>query len=97
MFGILVSAFNFVLGFVLRAVLVKALVFFALFFVVTGFVAVLASSGLLPDAASLSGSLSGIPSTVWYFLDLFAVGYAFKVVIAAMVAKFIIRRIPLIG
>lgn len=97
MFGILLSAFNVVLGFVFRSVIVKFVIFFALFFVVSGFVAVLSASGLLPSATSLSSSLGGIPSTVWYFLDLFGASYGLKVVVAAMVARFIIRRIPLIG
>jgi hypothetical protein len=97
MFGILVSAFNVVLGFVFRSILVKFVVMFALYFVVTGFVSVLANSGLLPSASSLSSSLGGIPSTVWYFLDLFSVSFGLKLVVAAMAAKFIIRRIPFIG
>lgn len=97
MFGILVSAFNVVLGFVFRSIMVKFVIMFGLYFVVTGFVAVLTSSGLLPSASSLSASLGGIPSTVWYFLDLFGLSYGLKVVVAAMAARFIIRRIPFIG
>lgn len=97
MFGILLSAFNVILGFVFRSIMVKFVVFFALYFVVTGFVSVLTNSGLLPDAASLSSSLGGIPSSVWYFLDIFGVSYGLKIVVSAMVARFIIRRIPFIG
>lgn len=69
MFGILLSAFNVVLGFVFRSVLVKFFVFFGLFFVVTEFISVIGY--LLPSGASLAGALYGIPTSVWYFLDLF--------------------------
>ena len=97
MFGILLSAFNVVLGFAFRSILVKFVVFFALFFVVQGFMSVLVSSGLLPSPQALQGAFSGIPSGVWYFLDLFALSTGLPVVLAAYLARFIIRRIPLIG
>lgn len=97
MFAILLSAFNAILGWLVRSVLVKFVVFFALFFVVEGFVSVLAGSGLLPSADGLRAAFAGIPSGVWYFLDLFAVGAGIKMVLAAYLARFIIRRIPLIG
>jgi hypothetical protein len=97
MFGILVSAINVALGFIFRSFLVKFVVFFALYFVVSGFAAVLVSSGLLPDPAALTSGLGDIPSTVWYFLDLFSVSYGLQIIVAAMVARFLIRRIPFIG
>lgn len=97
MFGILLSAFNSVLAFVLRSVLVKFVVFFGLFFVTTEFVQVLTSSGLLPSASSLSGVMGGVPAGVWYFLDLFSFSTGFSALISAWVTRFIIRRIPIIG
>jgi hypothetical protein len=97
MYGILLSALNTVLGFVLKSVIIKFGVFFALYFVVTGFVGVLQSSGLLPSSSAVSGALGGIPSGVWYFLDLFAVSQGIPLILAAMLARFIIRRIPFIG
>jgi hypothetical protein len=97
MFGILVSAFNVALGFIFRSIIVKFVVFFALFFVVTEFVAVLQSSGLLPSAASLNGVMAGIPAGVWYFLDLFNFSMGFSACVSAMATRFIIRRLPVIG
>lgn len=97
MFGILVSAFNVALGFIFRSIIVKFVVFFGLFFVVTEFVSVLQSSGLLPSAGSINGALGGIPSSVWYFLDLFNFSMGFSALLSAWVARFIIRRIPVIG
>lgn len=97
MYGILLSAFNSVLTFVLRSVLVKFVLFFGLFFVTTEFIQVLSASGLLPSATSLSGVMGGVPSAVWYFLDLFSFSVGFSALLSAWVTRFIIRRIPLIG
>jgi len=97
MFGILVSAFNFVLGFVLRSVIVKFILFFGLYFITTEFISFLTSSGILPSASSLSAAFNGIPSAVWYFLDLFNISFGIPVILTACVTRFIIRRIPIIG
>lgn len=97
MFGIVLSALNSVLGFVLRSVIVKFAVFFGLFFITTEFVQVLTASGLLPSAQSLHGLFSGIPSGVWYFLDLFSFAVGFPALLSAWATRFIIRRIPIIG
>lgn len=97
MFGIVLSALNVVLGFVFKSVIVKFTTFFALWFITTEFIAVLQSVGILPTAAELNASLSGLPATTWYFLDLFAVSQGMQLVLSASVARFIIRRIPVIG
>lgn len=97
MFGILVSAFNLILGFVVRSVMVKFAVFFGLFFVVTGFVAVLVSSGLLPSASGLNSALASLSPAGAYFFDLFSLSTGVSMIISAYVTRFIIRRIPLIG
>lgn len=95
MFGIVLSALNVALGFIFRTVLLKFVVFSVLFFIVTEFISVLA--GLLPGSASLTGALGGIPSGVWYFLDLFNVTLAVPLLLSAWVTRFTIRRIPIIG
>lgn len=97
MFGIVLSALNSVLAFVLRSIIVKFVLFFGLFFVTTEFVQVLSSSGLLPSAQSLTGLFGGIPSGVWYFLDLFSFSVGFPALLSAWATRFIIRRIPVIG
>jgi len=95
MFGIVLSALNVVLGFLIRSILVKFVVYFALFFVVTEFISIL--SPLLPSGDALSSSLGGIPGAVWYFLDLFNVTAGIPILLSAWVMRFIIRRIPVIG
>ena len=97
MYGILLSALNTVLGFVLRSFIIKFVVYFALFFVTTEFLQVLSSSGVLPSASALAGSLGGMSSAVWYFLDLFNFSFGLPVILTAYVSRFIIRRIPIIG
>lgn len=95
MFGIVLSALNVVLGFIFRSVVVKFGVFFGLFFITTEFIAILTS--LLPDSSSLASALGGIPSGVWYFLDLFNVTAGIPLLLSAWATRFIIRRIPVIG
>lgn len=97
MFAILVSALHSILGFVLRSVIVKFVLFFGLFFITTEFIQVLTSSGLLPSASSLSGFFGGIPSAVWYFLNLFSFSTGVSALVSAWATRFIIRRIPVIG
>lgn len=95
MFGIVLSALNVVLGFIFRSVVVKFAVFFGLFFITTEFISILA--GLVPDSSSLAGALGGIPSGVWYFLDLFNVTAGIPLLLSAWATRFIIRRIPVVG
>lgn len=95
MFGILTSAFNVALGFVFRQVVVKFVVLFALFFIIQAFVSTLGT--FLPSPASLTGALGGLTSGMWWFLDLFAFTQGASMVVTAMVYRFLIRRIPLIG
>ncbi len=97
MFGIVLSALNSVLAWIFRSVLVKFLLYFALWFLTTEFIKVLQSSGILPSAKNLGVSFSGISAAVWYFLDLFAFSQGLPIVLSAFVHRFIIRRIPVIG
>ena len=95
MFGILLSAFNTVLAWLVRSLLVKFVVFFALYFITSEFVALIV--GLLPDGSSINSTLSGIGSATWYFLDVFQVTTGISLIVSAYATRFIIRRIPVIG
>ncbi|WP_454874785.1 DUF2523 family protein [Paraburkholderia xenovorans] len=97
MFGILVSAANVALGFVLRSVIAKFFLYFALYFFVTDTISLLQSSHLLPTAVSLAGAFGSVGNDVWYFLDLCAFSYGAPLVVSAYVTRFIIRRLPIIG
>jgi len=97
MFGILLSAFNTILGFVLRSVIVKFVLYFALYFFVTETISFLQSANILPTAAVLASSVGALGDDVFYFLDLCAFRYGAPLIVSAYVTRFIIRRIPLIG
>lgn len=97
MFAILISAFNATLAFVFRSIVVKFLIMFALFFVVSAFVPVLQSAGLLPSASALSSAFGSLPASVWYYLHVFAIDVGGPMVIAAWAARFVIRRIPFLN
>ena len=99
LFSILRSGLASFASFLLRAVVVKFVTFTALFFVTSEFVALLVERVLRPydNAGNLTGALNSIPSTVWYFLDAFAIDVGLPMVISALVTRFIVRRIPVIG
>ena len=84
MFGILISALNTLLGFVFRSLIIKFVVFFALYFVVQGFVEILVEFANLSDG-------------FWYFINLSKLPQGISMIISAMATRFIIRRIPVIG
>ena len=96
MFGIVVSAFFSVLGWLVRSVLVKFVVFFALFYVTTEFVEVLVSS-VLPESDGLFSALAMVSPGLAWMMNLMLIPQGLTVMFTALVTRFIIRRIPLIG
>ncbi|WP_250501745.1 DUF2523 family protein [Caballeronia sp. AZ7_KS35] len=96
MFGILVSAFNVLLSYVLRSVIIKFVLYFGMYFFVTETITYLQSQHILPSASSLQ-VFGSIGSGTWYFLDLFAFSVGAPMIVTALVARFIIRRLPFIG
>lgn len=97
MFGLLLSAGNALLGFVLRSVIAKFFLYFALYFFVTEAVSFLQAAGVFPTAASLSSAFGSIGADAWYFLDLFGFSAGAPMVVSAYVTRFVIRRLPVIG
>lgn len=95
MYGILVSAFYSVLGWLVRSVLVKFVVYFALWFITTEFMQVLVP--LLPGASSLTSAFSQQAPGIWHFLDLFKVPFGISACLSAALLRFAIRRLPVIG
>lgn len=95
MYGIFLSALNSILAWVFRSLLVKFAVFFGLYFITTEFVSLIVT--LLPDGSSINGTLSGIGSATWFFLDTFKIEAGISAVVSAYATRFIIRRIPVIG
>lgn len=85
-------------SFFLRVVVVK-------FFALTGIFAIMAV--VVPAAISLiapkigtgglSSSFSGLSAGIWWVLDAFSLGYGLPLIISAFIARFLIRRLPIIG
>ncbi|KDR24881.1 DUF2523 family protein [Caballeronia grimmiae] len=96
MFGILLSAGNALLAFVLRSVIAKFFLYFALFFFVTEAIGFLQGAHILPSASSLQ-VFGSIGEGVWYFLDLCSFSVGAPMIVTAYVTRFIIRRLPIIG
>lgn len=95
MFGILFSALNTVLAFLVRSVIAKFFLFFGLFIFISEAINYLTTKGLFN--LNLNGVFSNIPETLWFFLDLCKFSYGFPIIITAYVTRFIIRRLPIIG
>lgn len=95
MFGRVLSALFSFAGWLIRSSMVKFCGYFLLFFITTEFIQLVVP--LLPGASTLSAAFTQQTPGVWYFLDLFKVGYGVSVCLSAYVTRFIIRRIPVIG
>lgn len=95
MFGIFLSVFNTALAWVFRSFMVKFGVFFALYFITSEFMGLIVN--LIPSTNSVSGTMSGIGSATWYFLNVFNLTQGISLVVSAYATRFVIRRIPVIG
>ncbi|MCL6353239.1 DUF2523 family protein [Pectobacterium polaris] len=84
------------LSFLLRSVVMKFGIMFALFFVVQEFVPVLLSL-VNVSPLPLVELFNQLPDSVWFFLNIFQVPTGITLMISSIIARFIIRRIPLIG
>lgn len=83
---------------IFRGVVIKFVVMTALFGLmeflvpkVIGWVAPFISGG------SLTSAFSVLPAGVWYFLDFFNLAFGVPLILSAYVARFLIRRLPVIG
>ena len=82
----------------IRGVVVKFLILTAIFAAVAALIP--AAINLISPhigTAGLSSSFGGLDSGVWWVLDFFALDYGIPLIISAHVARFLIRRLPVIG
>lgn len=95
---LILSLFSGLLGFVFKGIVAKFFVFFSLFYITTEFIPVVIDlfipDNLIPDLNSLFGYL---PNSMWYFLNLIEFPLGVSLFISALLARFIIRRLPIIG
>lgn len=94
----IVAIFAPILTWLIRSVVIKFVVLTAVF-AVMAIVVPMAINLLTPyiGITSLTGAFSSIDPGVWWFLDFFALDYGIPLVISAYVARFLIRRLPVIG
>ena len=96
--GLILRLFSGFLGFVFKGIVAKFFVFFALFFITTEFIPVVIEL-FIPEnlRVNFQTLFNNLPSDMWYFLELLKVPFGVTLFISAMFARFIIRRIPVIG
>ena len=96
--GLILRLFSGFLGFVFKGNVAKFFVFFALFFITTEFIPVVIEL-FIPEnlRVNFQTLFNNLPSDMWYFLELLKVPFGVTLFISAMLARFIIRRIPVIG
>lgn len=83
---------------IFREVVIKFVVLISVFSIMA--IVVPKAIGLvspLIGTSGLSNSFSGVDPGVWFFLDFFALDYGMPLLISAAVARFLIRRLPVIG
>jgi hypothetical protein len=87
-----------VLSFLLREIVVKFVVFSAVFALVA-FLVPIAIGFISPHigAGGLTSTFAGLGSGVWFFIDFLNLGFGLPLLISAGVARFLVRRLPLIG
>ncbi len=86
------------LAWFLRSALLKATVMGILFAIVTALIpAIISKLAPFIGTDSLNDAFSSIPPGIWFFIDAFQLAFGLPLVISAFVARFLIRRIPIIG
>lgn len=86
------------LQFLFREVAVKFLVLTAVFAVMAVLVPkVIELATPHIGVTALNNAFGGLDGGVWFFLDFFALDYGLPLLLSAFVARFLIRRLPLVG
>jgi hypothetical protein len=97
MYGILISAANYLLGWFVRGVVIKFIILSAIYYVVTWIAeSVLAQLDISP-LTGLQTVIDGIPAGVLWFASKLRFDIGLPLILGAMLTKFIIRRLPIIG
>ncbi len=83
---------------IFRGVVIKFVVFTALFGVLALLLPIV-SSWLAPyiSTSGLSSAFGGVDGGVWFWLDFFALDYGVPALLSAYITRFLIRRLPIIG
>jgi hypothetical protein len=87
-----------VLGWIFREIVVKFIIFSALYMLVA-FLVPYVVGFILPfiSGGDLTSAFSVVSPGVWFFLDFFRLDFGLPLLISAVIARFLIRRLPVIG
>ncbi len=97
MYGILFSAFNAALGWLVRGVVIKFVILSALYYVVTWIAETVLAQLDISPLTGLQTVIDGIPTGVLWFASKLRFDVGLPLILGAMLTKFIIRRLPIIG
>ncbi|EMT5671606.1 DUF2523 domain-containing protein [Morganella morganii] len=93
---LLTTLFSGAFGFIFKGIVAKFFLFSALFYVTTEFIPIIID-WFLPKSTNLAELFGSLPDAIWYFLNLLQFPLGVPMVISAMLTRFIIRRLPIIG
>ncbi|QIG06224.1 DUF2523 family protein [Proteus sp. ZN5] len=93
---LLTTLFSGAFGFIFKGIVAKFFLFFSLFYITTEFIPIIIE-WFLPKSTNLSDLFNSLPDAIWFFLNLLQFPFGVPLVISAMVTRFIIRRLPIIG
>lgn len=95
MWALLLAAVNTAIAFVFRAIVIKFVLFTAVYLFISEIVPQVISH--LPSSENISDLFSRLPSGVLWLLNVFSVDVVLPVVVSAMFTRFFIRRIPFLN
>jgi hypothetical protein len=97
MFGLLRSAVNYALSFVMQGSIIKFFLFTGLYYIVSELGSLLTQKIDKTGLTSIGSLVSGLPADVLFFMSVFRLEVGLPMIIAAFVVRFAIRRLPIIG
>jgi hypothetical protein len=97
MFGILVSAFNVGLSWLVRGVVVKFIILSAIYYVVAWIAESVLGQLDISSVTGLQTIVNSLPPGLLYFMGVFRFDVGLPLLLGAMLTAFVIRRLPIIG
>lgn len=97
MWVLLVNFFNFAMGWILRGAVIKFFFFTAIVLLIAGLVGLVFNLLANVDFAGLSTLVSNLPPGLLWFLHVFQFHIGMPLMLGALLTRFAIRRIPVIG
>jgi len=97
MYGILVSAANYLLGWLVRGVVVKFIILGAIYYVIAWIAEEVLSQLDISPLTGLQTVIDAIPEGVLWFMSYFRFDVGLPLILGAYLTAFVIRRLPIIG